>query len=96
MQEALEQQHDLHKHPAQSLPSCVETEINKSSVGEPDVNTGSADGTCPTLNSVIPSRCSFHCANAHLHHSVLLPPPPKKVTGSKNENPTSFSPFVHT
>lgn len=53
--QALEEQHDLlHKAPCPvTAHLCGNSEINKRATGEPDVNTSSADGTCPTLNSVL-------------------------------------------
>lgn len=51
--QALEQQHELHKAPCLvTAHLCGNSEI-KRSAGEPEVNTGSADGTCPILNSVL-------------------------------------------
>lgn len=53
--QALEEQHDfLHKAPCPvTAHLCGNSEINKRAAGEPDVDTSSADGTCPTLNSVL-------------------------------------------
>lgn len=53
--QALEQQHDLlHKAPCLvTAHLCGNSEMNKRSQGEPHVNTGSADGTWPTLNNVL-------------------------------------------
>lgn len=52
--QALELQHDLPKAPCLvTAHLCGNSEINTKSAGEPEVNTGSVDGTCPILNSVL-------------------------------------------